>query len=191
LTNEQWAIRETAEDIIDFLHAVQRTVVPDIPEASQILATVDARLQAYGDAQEEAHLAPVTQQFVTEPADIRAVVDCSPSATTVFERARAGADTFTAELDVGEARRVRSAAEAELEAQQETIAVEVPELARDDAAAMAQAMRDAWARLNQARRRGALPETWRRLREQLTDYFIREQQAEEIWEAWEDGAWRE
>ena len=42
---------------------------------------------------------PCVNQFAVEPAAIRDVVDCSAHAGTVFQQARAGAETFTAELE--------------------------------------------------------------------------------------------
>jgi hypothetical protein len=88
LSRQQWAIRETTDDVVAFLRAVKRAMVPTIPEAQQLLIPADEQLRAYGEAQEESQADSTANRFTVMPADIRDVIDCSPYARTVFERAQ-------------------------------------------------------------------------------------------------------
>ena len=177
--------------MIAFLRAVQRVVVPDIPAAQELLQPVDAQLRAYREAQEEAQAEPVANQFTVEPANIQAVVgDCSAHAGNVFQRARAGADNFTAELDYQQRRRVTSAAENDLEAQQEAMTVEVPDLPAETVEDIDQRVRDANDLLAQAARTGELSEEWQTLHTQLVDHYLNDDTDWDPWDDWEDGAWQ-
>jgi TolA-binding protein len=172
LERQRWAIRETATDVVSFLLTVKRLMVPDIPAAQQLLRPADEQLMAYREAQEEAQTEPTVSRFTVEPAAIRDVVDCSPHAGTVFQRARAGAETITAELPYTDQRRVTSAAEDDLEAQQEAMTVEVPDLPSETVEDVAQRVRDADALLAQAGRTGVLPDAWQTLRTHLVDHYL-------------------
>jgi hypothetical protein len=190
LSRQQWDIRATADDMIAFVRAYQRALVPAIPAAQELLQPADAHLRAYREAQEETQAEPVANQFTPEPATIRAVVDCSAHAGEVFQRARAGAETFEAELDSQERRRVTSAAEDDLEAQRETITVEVPDLPEETVADIDQRIRDADALLAQAGRTGELSEAWQTLHTQLADHYLNNGDDWDPWDDWEDGAWQ-
>ena len=190
LGRQQWSIQQTADDVVAFLRAVKRVVVPDIPAAQQLLVPADEQLRAYREAQEEAQTEPVVNQFTIEPSAIRDVVDCSSHAETVFQQARAGAETFTAELDYQDRRRVTSAAEDDMEAQQESMTVEVPDLPAETVDDIAQRVRDANELLAQADRTGELPDEWQTLRAHLVDHYINDDLDWDPWDDWEDGAWQ-
>jgi hypothetical protein len=191
LGNQQWEIRETADDIMNFLRAVQRTVVPDIPAAQQRLAPVDAQLRAYREAQEEAQTEPVANRFTVEPENIRRVVNCENRANVVFERARAGAETFTAELSYFESSHVTSAARSNLEDQQEAMTVDVPDLPADTIDDINQRVRDANDLLDQADRTGNLSGEWEELRQELVDHYMNDDLSWDPWEDWDNGAWQD
>jgi hypothetical protein len=190
LERQQASLRETADDVVDFLHAVQRTVAPEIPAAQQLLDPIDDRLTAYGDEQEATQADTVAAQFDRERVPIREVIDCSPHAGTVFQRARAGAETFTAELTYTEQRRVTSAAEDDLETQQETMRVEVPDLPLETVDAIGARIRRAEVLLAQAERNGEIPEEWRALLRLLAGHYLNDHSGWNPWEDWDEGGWR-
>jgi hypothetical protein len=190
LGRQQWDIRETADDVVAFLRAVKRAVVPDIPAAQALLVPADEQLRTYREAQEGAQTEPVATQFTVEPAAIQGVVDCSSHAGTVFARARAGAETFTAELDYQESRRVTSAARDDLEAQQASMTVDVPDLPAETVDDIAQRVRDADALLAQAGRTGELSAEWQTLRTHLVDHYLNDDLDWDPWDEWDDGGWR-
>jgi hypothetical protein len=190
LGRQQWDIRETADDVVAFLRAVKRAVVPDIPAAQALLVPADEQLRTYREAQEGAQTEPVATQFTVEPAAIQGVVNCSSHAGTVFARARAGAETFTAELDYQESRRVTSAARDDLEAQQASMTVDVPDLPAETVDDIAQRVRDADALLAQAGRTGELSAEWQTLRTHLVDHYLNDDLDWDPWDEWDDGGWR-
>lgn len=190
LERQQEAYRETVDDVVAFLRAVKRAIVPDIPAAQQLLAPADAQLVAYREAQEEAQMEPTVHQFTVEPAAIRDVVDCSSHAGTVFQEARAGAETFTAELQYQDQRRVTSAARDDLEAQQAAMTVEVPDLPSETVEDISQRVRDATELLAQAGRTGELSDEWQTLRAHLADHYLNDDLDWDPWDDWDDGGWR-
>jgi len=190
LERQQEAYRETVDDVVEFLRAVKRAIVPDIPAAQQLLAPADAQISAYREAQEEVQMEPTVNQFTVEPAGIRDVVDCSSHAGTVFQEARASAETFTAELDYLEQRRVTSAARDNLEAQQEAMTVDVPDLPAEAVEDIAQRVRDASELIAQAERTGELSDEWQTLRTHLVDHYLNDDLDWDPWDDWEDGVWQ-
>ena len=192
LSHQQWDIRETSDDMIAFVRAVQGAIVPDIPAAQELLQPVDAQLRAYGEAQEEAQTDQVVNQFTVEPAEtaIRGMVNGQAHANTVFERARAGAETFTAELDYQQQRRITSAAEDDLEGQQASMSVDVPDLPAETVDDIAQRVSDANGLLAQADRTGELSDEWQTLRTQLIDHYINDNTDWDPWDDWDNEGWR-
>jgi hypothetical protein len=190
LERRQAAFDWTADDVVAFLRAVERVVVPDIPAAQQLLEPADEQLDTYGAAQEEAQAEAVAARFDEARVPIREVIDCSAHAATVFQRARAGAETFQASLSFAEERRVTAAAEEDVEAQQEAMTVEVPALPQGVADDVSARVRGAEQLLDQAGRSGALPERWRALLTRLERHYLRGGIGWNPWEDWEHEGWR-
>jgi predicted nucleic acid-binding Zn-ribbon protein len=190
LGRQQWALLETSDDVMAFLRAVRQAVVPDIPAAQQILDPVDVQLRTYREAQEEAQTEAVVNRFTVEPTVIERVVNCASHASTVFQRARAGAETFTAELAYEERSRVTSGARNNLEAQQEAMTVEVPDLPEETVEDIEQRIRDANALLSQAARTGELSVEWQELRTHLVDHYLNDDLDWDPWDDWDDGGWQ-
>jgi hypothetical protein len=190
LERRQAAFDWTADDVVAFLRAVERVVVPDIPAAQQLLEPADEQLDTYGAAQEEAQAEAVAARFDEARVPIREVIDCSAHAATVFQQARAGAETFQASLSFAEERRVTAAAEEDVEAQQEAMTVEVPALPQGVADDVSARVRGAEQLLDQAGRSGALPERWRALLTRLERHYLRGGIGWDPWEDWEHGGWR-
>jgi hypothetical protein len=190
LSRHQWSLRETADDMITFVRSVQRMKVPAIPAAQEVLQPVDAQLRAYREAQEETQAETVANQFTVEPAAIQEVVDCSAHAGTVFERARAGAETFTAELDSLEQRRVTTTAEDYLEEQQALMTVEVPDLPAETTDDITRRISDANDLLAQAARTGELSDEWQALHTQLIDRYLNNDIGWDPWDDWNNGEWQ-
>jgi hypothetical protein len=176
--------------VVAFLRTIERTVVPDIPAAQQLLEPAEAQLDTYAEEQEAAQADTVAARFDEARVPIRDVIDGSAHAGTVFQRARAGAQTFEARLSFAEERRVKAAAEEDLEAQQEAMTVEVPELPQAVADDVAARVREAERLLDQAQRTGALPDRWRALLTRLERHYLRHAIGWNPWEHWEDGGWR-
>jgi hypothetical protein len=184
------AFTRTADDVVAFLRAVERAVVPAIPAAQQLLEPAEEQLDTYAEEQEAAQADAVAARFDEARVPIREVLDCSAHAATVFQRARDGAQTFEARLSFAEERHIIEAAEADVEAQQETLTVEVPALPQDVADDLAARVRGAEQRLDQAARTGALPERWRALLTRLERHYLRGAIGWNPWEDWDDGGWR-
>lgn len=190
LERQQAAFNATADDVVDFLRAVERAVVPAIPEAEGLLEPAEEQLTTYADEQEATQADAVANRFNAEPAAIRDVIDCSAHAGTVFQRARAGAQTFEASLSFTEQQRIKTAAEDDLEAQQETMTVEVPDLPQDIVDDVAARVRGAEDLLGQAQRDGAIPDRWQSLLTRLARHYLRGAIGWNPWEHWDDGGWR-
>ncbi len=190
LERQQESFNRTAADVVAFLRTIERTVVPDIPAAQQLLEPAEAQLDTYAEEQEAAQADTVAARFDEARVPIRDVIDGSAHAGTVFQRARAGAQTFEARLSFAEERRVKAAAEEDLEAQQEAMTVEVPELPQAVADDVAARVREAERLLDQAQRTGALPDRWRALLTRLERHYLRHAIGWNPWEHWEDGGWR-
>jgi hypothetical protein len=93
-------------------------------------------------------------------------------------------------LSFAEQRRVTAAAEDDLEAQQEAMTVEVPDLPHDIVEDVAARVRGAEALLGRAQRDGAIPERWQSLLNRLARHYIRGAIGWNPWEHWDDGGWR-
>jgi hypothetical protein len=190
LERQQASMTATADDVVAFLRAVERTVVPDIPAAQRLLEPSEEQLDTYADEQEATQAEAVANRFDDARVPIRDVIDCSAHAGTVFQRARAGAQTFEAGLSFAEQRRVTAAAEDDLEAQQEAMTVEVPELPQAIAEDVAERVRGAERLLDQAQRTGAIPDRWRALLNRLERHYLRRAIGWNPWDNWDDGGWR-
>jgi hypothetical protein len=190
LERQQASFNATADDMVDFLHAVERAVVPAIPDAQRLLEPAEEQLTTYADAQEATQADAVAKRFNAEPTAIRDVIDCSAHAGTVFQRARAGAQTFEAGLSFAERRRVTAAAEDDLEAQQGAMTVEVPELPQAVVEDVAARVRGAERLLDQAQRTGALPDRWQALLTRLERHYRRGTIGWNPWDNWDAGGWR-
>lgn len=190
LERQQASFNQTADDVVDFLHAVERAVVPAIPEAQRLLEPAEGQLDTYAEEQEATQAEAVANRFNHERVPIRDVIDCSAHAGMVFQRARAGAQTFEAGLSFAEQRRITTAAEDDLEAQQETMTVEVPDLPHDIVEDVAERVGGAERLLDQAQRTGAIPDRWRILLNRLERHYLRGAIGWNPWENWDDGGWR-
>lgn len=191
LERQQESINLTAADVVAFLRAVERAVVPAIPEAQRLLQPAEEQFDAYADEQEATQVEAVANRFNEARVPIRDVIDCSAHAGTVFQRARAGAQTFEARLSFAEERRLTTAAEDDLEAQQETMTVEVSELPPDIVQDVEERVGGAERLLDQAQRTGAIPDRWRALLNRLERHYLRGAIGWNPWENWEDGGWRQ
>jgi hypothetical protein len=180
----------TADDMVDFLRAVERTVVPDIPAAQRLLEPAEEQLTTYSDEQETTQAEAVANRFNDERVHMRDIIDCSAHAGTVFQRARAGAQTFEASLSFAEQRRITTAAEDDLEAQQETMTVEVPDLPHDIVEDVAERVGGAERLLDEAQRTGAIPDRWQSLLTRLARHYLRGDIGWNPWDDWDDGGWR-
>jgi hypothetical protein len=190
LERRQLSFTRTAADVVAFLRVVERAVVPAIPAAQQLLEPAEAQLDTYAEEQDAAQADAVAAQFDEARVAIREVIDCSAHAGTVFQRARAGAQTFEAGLSFAEQRRVTAAAEEDVEAQQEAMTVEVPALPQAVADDVAERVRGAERLLDQAQRSGAIPERWRALLTRLERHYLRGAMGWNPWEHWGAGGWR-
>jgi hypothetical protein len=176
----------TADDIRDFLHAVQEARVPAIPEAQRRVSAAEDLLRGYRDAQEEALTEPVAARFDTARVPIREVVNLDGMAAHVFQRARDGAQTFEAQLDWAVQERIRTAAGDDLDAQQAGLTVDVPRPTDELLDEMNEHLDAADALVSEAVRlpEETLSDGWRvLLRELRTPGY-------NPWRAWRRGAWR-
>jgi hypothetical protein len=190
LERQQESINLTAADVVAFLRAVERAVVPNIPAAQQLLEPAEEQLDSYAEEQQATQADAVAARFDEARVPIREVIDCSAHAGTVFQRARAGAQTFEAGLSFTEQRRVTAAAEDDLEAQQEAMTIEVPELPQAIADDVAARVGEAERLLDQAQRSGAIPDRWRALLTRLARHYLRGAIGWNPWDNWDDGGWR-
>jgi hypothetical protein len=190
LERQQGAMQRTADDVVAFLRAVERTVVPDIPAAQRLLEPAEEQLDTYADEQEATQAEAVANRFNDERVPMRDIIDCSAQAGTVFQRARAGAQTFEAGLSFAEQRRITTAAEDDLEAQQETMTVEVPDLPHDIVEDVAERVGGAERLLDEAQRTGAIPDRWQSLLTRLARHYLRGDIGWNPWDDWDDGGWR-
>jgi hypothetical protein len=190
LERQQTSMTATADDVVAFLRAVERTVVPDIPAAQRLLEPAEEQLTTYAEEQETTQAEAVANRFNEARVPIRDIIDCSAHAGTVFQRARAGAQTFEASLSFAEQRRMTTAAEDDLEAQQETMTVAVPDLPVGTVEDLGERVRGAERLLDQAQRTGAVPERWQSLLTCLERHYLRGAIGWNPWEHWDDGGWR-
>jgi hypothetical protein len=190
LERRQASINHTADDVVDFLLAVERTVVPDIPAAQRLLEPAEEQLTTYAEEQETTQAEAVANRFNDECVHMRDIIDCSAHAGTVFQRTRAGAQTFDASLSFAEQRRLTTAAEDDLEAQQETMTVDVPDLPFGIVEDIGERVRGAEQLLDQAERNGSIPERWRALLSRLVRHYINGDIGWNPWDDWDDGGWR-
>jgi hypothetical protein len=190
LKRRQWAFEQTAADVVAFLRTVERTVAPDIPAAQRLLEPAEEQLDTYADEQEATQAEVVANRFNAEPVSIREVIDFSADTGTVFRHARAGAQDFDARISFSDQQQITSAAADDLEAQQETMTVEVPDLPHDIVEDVAERVRGAEQLLDQAERNGSIPDRWRALLNRLERHYIRGAIGWNPWDDWDDGGWR-
>lgn len=132
----------------------------------------------------------MANRFNDARVPMRDIIDCSAHTGTLFQRARAGAQTFEASLSFTEQQRITSAAEDDLEAQQETMTVEVPDLPFETVEDLAERVRGAEDLLSQAQRNREIPGRWLPLLDRLTRHYIRGDIGWNPWDDWNNGGWR-
>jgi len=196
LERQQENLSYTADDMQAFLRAVKRAVVPTIPEAQEALEQADAPLDTHAEAQEQALTEPVSRRFQTDRVAIEDIVDFSDQAREVFRQARAGAQTFDAELSWEAQHSLTSAAHDDLDDQQEAMSVEVPALAEETMEVVEGHLQRAEDLLAEAQRVGELPSAWQDLLRQLQERYPGNPERFRIggydpWDEWREGRWRQ
>jgi hypothetical protein len=186
LEEQQRTINDTADDIEQFLHVVEVTVIPKIPAAQREVTAAEALIEGYRDEHTETMATTVAERFDATRVPIREVVNLEGTAGHVFERARAGAQTFQAPLAWAVEQRIMMAARDDLEAQQEELTVEVPPLADDLLTDVDQHLQEAETLLSEAQRvpEETLSDGWQGLlRELRTPGY-------NPWWQWRRGQWQ-